>query len=37
MADTDGRQHRAILPSIAHRVMLERGLFPIFAARTRRA
>ena len=31
MADTDGRQHRAILQSIAHRVMLERGLLPDFS------
>jgi hypothetical protein len=26
------KQHRAILQSIAHRVMLERGLFPDFSA-----
>src|SRR5450830_1466775 len=30
MADTDNRQHRFILQRIAHRVMLEKGLFPDF-------
>jgi len=30
MADTNDKQHRAILQRIAHRVMLERGLFPDF-------
>ena len=32
MTDTDKRQHRAILQSIAHRAMLERGLVPDFPA-----
>jgi VacB/RNase II family 3'-5' exoribonuclease len=30
MTDTDEIQHRSILQEIAHRVMLERGLFPDF-------
>jgi exoribonuclease R len=30
MMNTDDRQHRSILQSIAHRVMLERGLVPDF-------
>jgi VacB/RNase II family 3'-5' exoribonuclease len=30
--NTNDRQHRAILQSIAHRVMLERGLLPDFSA-----
>ena len=32
MTNTDDRQHRAILQRIAHRVMLEKGLFPDFSA-----
>jgi len=31
MTDTDDRQHRFILQRIAHRAMLERGLFPDFS------
>jgi len=30
MTNTDDRQHRSILQKLAHRVMLERGLFPDF-------
>jgi VacB/RNase II family 3'-5' exoribonuclease len=33
MTNTDDRQHRSILQRIAHRVMLERGLFPDFPNR----
>jgi len=31
MTNTDDRQHRSILQRIAHRVMLEKGLFPDFS------
>ena len=31
MAETNSRQHRAVLQEIAHRVMLERGLLPDFS------
>lgn len=31
MIDTINKQHRAILQRIAHRVMLEKGLFPDFS------
>jgi exoribonuclease-2 len=30
MTNTDDRQHRSLLQAIAHRVMLERGLYPDF-------
>jgi len=33
MRNTDDRQHRSILQRIAHRAMLERGLFPDFPVR----
>jgi exoribonuclease-2 len=31
MTNTDDRQHRSILKTIAHRVMIERGFFPDFS------
>jgi exoribonuclease-2 len=31
MTNTEDRQHRSILQSIAHRAMLERGLLPEFS------
>jgi len=33
MTNTDDRKHRSILQRIAHQVMLERGLFPVFSKR----
>src|SRR5947208_17064462 len=35
MTDTDDKQHRSILKSIARRAMLERGLLPEFSLQAR--